>query len=162
MVTFRPFTNSDRNWVQQSNLAFYQSAHKFDETFATVLAQALDHLEEKSNDRTSTYLIAQTPNGPVGSIFLSSENKTTARIRLFYIAKAHRGKGIGAQMLLLVLTDARTSGFDLVRVSTFNRHLEAAHLYEKCGFYLTSQTPTEAFGQSMYQLDYELALSLCA
>jgi GNAT superfamily N-acetyltransferase len=91
----------------KSNLRFYRTFHDFDATFADAMNAALDLLEAQLSDVTSTYLIAESSQGPAGCIFFSSETSTAGRIRLFYLEQAYRGQGIGARLLRRVLTKAR-------------------------------------------------------
>ena len=159
LVTFRSYRTDDREWVMKSNLRFYRTFHDFDATFADALSAALDLLEAQLSNATSTYLIAESLQGPAGCIFFSSEMSTAGRIRLFYLEQAYRGQGIGARLLHDVLTKARKENFKLVRVSTFDRHPEACRLYESFGFAALTTSRSKAFGQVMRQVDYELSLS---
>jgi N-acetylglutamate synthase-like GNAT family acetyltransferase len=140
------------------NIRFYRTVHSFDASFAAVVGAALDLLEEQLTGDASTYLIAETSEGSIGCIFLSKDAEGIGRIRLFYLNQAHRGKGIGAQMLHMVLDSARESGLQRVHVSTFDRHPEACRLYTSFEFKQVAVTSAEAFGQDMQQLDYELML----
>ncbi len=157
-VTFRSYKPVDRAWVAATNLNYYQTVHKFDASFSNALVKALDHLETKLTDVESTYLIAKTHKGPVGCIFLSPEEGTTGRIRLFYLEDAYRGKGVGAKMLQQTLTQARANGLTRVRVSTFDRHNEACQLYKSFGFVQMTRFASTFFSQVMVQLDYEITL----
>lgn len=158
-VSFRPFQKSDRAWVMRENLRFYRSVHGFDASFGDALAAALDLLEPQRENPTCTYLIAENRTDLIGCIFLSADDDRAARMRLFYLKEEHRTKGIGALLLQHVIAQASKNGFELIRVSTFDRHPEACRLYESFGFVGVATTPSNAFGQIMHQLDFELTLS---
>ena len=156
MVTFRAFQSSDRAWVRNANLRFYQTVHGFDASFARTVDDALDVLESQMSDAASAYLMAESLIGPVGCIFLSREAPGIGRIRLFYFDDAYRRQGTGRRLLQRVLVHAKEQNLNAVRVSTFDRHPEACGLYESMGFELRTKCSTEAFGQTMQQVDYEL------
>ncbi|MEP3296569.1 MAG: GNAT family N-acetyltransferase [Pseudoruegeria sp.] len=159
MVTFRSYQSDDRAWVKESNSWFYQNFHDFDATFTVAVSAALEFLEGQMSKPTSNYLIVEAANRPVGCIFFNAETPTVGRIRLFYLEQAYRGQGIGMRLLRNILTDARKNGFKAVRVSTFDRHPEACRLYEFFGFEVLNINRSEAFGQVMQQIDYELLLA---
>ena len=129
MVAFRPFRTSDRPWVTEANVRFYQTVHDFDASFADAVRDALDLLESQNSEPASNYVIAEASNTPVGCIFLSLEAPAVERI------------------------------LHTVSVSTFDRHPEACRLYEAFGFELLAKSRTLAFGHVMQQLDYALSLA---
>ena len=144
--------------VAAANIGFYRDVHGFDATFAAAVTAALDFLDSRASQPANCYLIAESRNRPIGCIFLCAETPTEARIRLFYLDKAHRGQGIGRRLLRAVLSDAQDNGVETVRVSTFDRHPEACALYASAGFDPVASARALAFGQVMTKVDYDLRL----
>jgi len=158
MVSIRSYTRHDRTWVEKANVHFYQNRHKFDATFTDAVESALDELEGRISDPESCFLIAEHDGTPVGCIFLSTDQQSVGRIRLFFVDEDFRGKGIGRNLLQAVLESAMRREFEAVRVSTFERHPEACRLYEKSDFKLGNAHQMTAFGNVMQQRDYELTI----
>lgn len=159
LVTFRSFRNEDRAWVLETHVRFYRTAHGFNSSFRDAVAAALDLLEAQMPAAASQYVIAEAEEGRVGCVFLSADGAQAGRVRLFYLEDAYRGRGIGRRLLKHVVAAAEAAKLSTVRVSTFDRHPEACRLYERYGFRAVGRTPTEAFGQFMTQVDYELRVS---
>jgi ribosomal protein S18 acetylase RimI-like enzyme len=59
----------------------------------------------------------------------------------FYVQPAHRGQGIGRQLLTYALDVARDQGADYIDLNTGETDEAARHLYESLGFSRTEQRP---------------------
>ena len=157
LLILRAYEPSDRAWVAEKHEDFYRTHHDFDHTFVDAVNDALDNLETHASDLCS-YLVAECENEPIGCIFMGVDGPGRGRIRLFFVDKERQGHGTGTRLLRAVVEAARQSDFQVVRVSTFDQHAEACHLYETAGFEQLKTTTTKAFGRYMTQLDYELSL----
>ena len=160
-VTVREFRTADREWVATANIRHYTEVEAFDASFAQAVDSALDMLLAVRNDEGSKFLIAERKDvsAPAGCIFFSAETPETGRTRLFYLDEALRGRGIGKHLLDQVLNHACRHGFKHIRVSTFDRHEAACHLYRIAGFRGIERDSAVAFGQNMRQIDFELDLT---
>lgn len=154
----RPYTKADREWVRKSNIEYYSNICGFDQTFVDVFDQALDFLESRLDEPSSSYFVAQHDGKPAGCIFLCMEAPGVARIRVFYVAQTIRKRGVGRLLLQSVIARAADNRFEIVRVSTFDRHREAVQLYQSLGFEVTSTAASQAFGQNMQQIDLQLSI----
>jgi GNAT superfamily N-acetyltransferase len=162
MISFRPYTPADRNWVSEAHLQHYCGGEGFDSSFAGVLGKALDGLEHQISNPRSQFLVAHDGLVTLGCIFLSPEGAQNTRIRLFYLDKACRGQGLGLGLLRRVVGHARETGAERVLVSTFDRHRAACQLYGAFGFQSRIGEPTEYFGHVMRQIDFTLDLAASA
>ncbi len=158
-VIFRDYRHSDRAWVIEANLLHYRTVEGFDADFEDAVVGALDLLEQQIGDEKSNFTIAESEGRPVGCIFFSAEAGNAGRIRLFYLDKAQRGHGLGRRMMTRIIDNARSSGFETIRVSTFDRHRAACRLYTSLGFHHTTRERAVVFGQPMRQVDFELSLT---
>jgi (aminoalkyl)phosphonate N-acetyltransferase len=112
------------------------------------------HLEEKHFDpedfnerykfnlgKTDTiYLVAVSESDEVigflgcqGQSVLHHEGKIF-EIQEFYVARPHRGKGIGRDLLGAVEEKLRKTGAEILEVSTHAKRTEARRFYAKLGF----------------------------
>ncbi|SFB82593.1 GNAT family N-acetyltransferase [Tropicimonas isoalkanivorans] len=157
---FRSYKPSDRDWIIRANVRHYERIDGFDPSFAEAVSKALDLLEERIDDDTSKFLIAEAGEirRPVGCVFFSTERAAVGRLRLFYLEEPFRGLGIGRQMIEDLIGHAKTHDFEKILVSTFDRHEAACRLYRKLGFREMAKEPATAFGQLMFQIDFEKTL----
>ncbi|AVO38052.1 GNAT family N-acetyltransferase [Pukyongiella litopenaei] len=158
-VVLRDYRRRDRAWVTAANLRHYRTVEGFDAGFEDAIVAALDLLERHIDDETSTFLIAEADGRPVGCVFFCADTGTAGRVRLFYLDKAQRGRGLGRRMMTRIIDRARASGFETIRVSTFDRHRAACRLYAALGFDRTTRARATVFGQPMRQVDFELGLT---
>lgn len=156
MVTIRPYRSADRPWIADTHVRFYQTVHNFDRGFADVVDAALALLERQKSEATSFYQIMEAEKQRVGCLFLSADAPAIGRVRLFYLDAAYRRRGLGKRLLRGALAAAKDNSLRAIRVSTFDRHPEACRLYEAFGFELVKTAPSQAFGQDLTQVDYEL------
>ena len=62
----------------------------------------------------------------------------TVELTLVAVAETHQGRGVGKQMLRLVLDELRRAGFERAIVGTSNAGVGEIAYYQKCGFRLLS------------------------
>ena len=71
----------------------------------------------------------------VGNLWVSvKEDKKEAWISKIEIAEAHRGKGLGREVLLLLEAQLKAQGFKQIGLHVFGDNLVARHLYESLGY----------------------------
>ncbi|RYH00820.1 GNAT family N-acetyltransferase [Salipiger sp. IMCC34102] len=157
---FRDYRLTDREWVATVSVDHYTRIEGFDPSFAKAVSTALDLLEARNDEEASRFLIVETveTRRPVGCVFLSADEPTTGRLRLFYLDAAYRGLGIGRRMIEEVIAHAEAQGFERIRVSTYDRHEAACRLYRNLGFREQARKPALAFGQQMHQIEFEKTL----
>jgi len=95
------------------------------------------HLAELVRNGDTTVLLTGEP--PIGLAILRFRTATWAAekeayLAEFYVAPAHRGRGIGRQFLAEVLDHARERGAIYVDLNTSEDDEAARHLYEDFGF----------------------------
>lgn len=159
MVELRGYRPEDQHWVVEANTRHYLDVEGFSADFAAVVLAAAKYLESQRHNPRSDFTIAEKEGRPVGCVFLAPETDVAARLRLFFVAEAARGQGVGGRMLRRLLFRARSNGVEMIRVSTFDRHQRACRLYRSLGFRVVADAPVDAFGQRMRQLDFEFDLA---
>lgn len=158
-IGFRPYAPADRAWVRRVNLRQYREVEGFDAGFDAALDASLARIEAQRTGGRVAFLIAEAAGQPVGTLFLCRESDESARIRLFYLDEAWRGRGVGRRMLDQAISAARGHGYAQICVSTFTRHGAACRLYHARGFQGVVHPPAEVFGQCLVQVDYHLWLA---
>jgi GNAT superfamily N-acetyltransferase len=79
-------------------------------------------------------LVARTNAEVVGVGALKPVDTTVAEIKRMYVRPSARGQGIGHEILVRLLSDARTIGYQVARLETATFMREAHALYRSHGF----------------------------
>jgi GNAT superfamily N-acetyltransferase len=158
-VVLRPYHALDRAWVATAHAAHYTVHEKFSPDFSHDVEQALDLLDSRMSHHSSCFLILETSQSRIGSIFLYEETQGEGRIRLFHLVEQFRKKGLGRLALRHVMSHAHVFGYHTIRVSTFERHRDACRLYQSYGFQHVTGSSRMAYGQFLRQVDFELKLN---
>lgn len=115
--------------------------------------------ESTKEQGDQAYVCAEGNNQPVG-YFQYSQNGDHSEGRLKYVLvdPAQRGKGVGTQMIHLLLTQAfHHDETKSIRLNVFDANPAAIHCYQKAGFEITGTTP-DAFA---YQNERWSRISMC-
>ncbi|QDY68811.1 GNAT family N-acetyltransferase [Qingshengfaniella alkalisoli] len=148
--------NGDTGWVIDVHRAHYRDVEGFDDSFAPVVARAVDAFDPIRDHGW----IACAGLEQVGSLFMIRENAQVARLKLFYIAASCRGQGLGRLMLHKAERSGRRDGTSLMRVRTFKQHTAAVRLYVRSGFELVEEFPVHEFGRPLVEQCWEKALDV--
>lgn len=70
----------------------------------------------------------------VGSIGLKKIDAQNGELKKFFVAKAHRGKGVAQKLFGALLKAAEKHGFQKLWLGTVDEFAAAHKFYEKCGF----------------------------
>lgn len=82
--------------------------------------------------------IAEQQETVIGVFVLIALDSGVAEIKNIALAEPQRGKGLGKQMVLSALEEAKKLGFRSVEIGTGNSSLAQLALYQKCGFRMKS------------------------
>ncbi|RAZ67850.1 GNAT family N-acetyltransferase [Planococcus maitriensis] len=82
--------------------------------------------------------IAEQQETVIGVFVLIALDSDVAEIKNIALAEPQRGKGLGKQMVLSALEEAKKLGFRSVEIGTGNSSLAQLALYQKCGFRMKS------------------------
>jgi molybdopterin-guanine dinucleotide biosynthesis protein A/predicted GNAT family N-acyltransferase len=115
-------------------------------------------LDGDLDDPAGTYAelwIAMVGGDVAGSVALRDLGGGAYELKRMYLRSAHRGRGVGKQLLTTALDWARANGTRVVRLDTTERMVSARRLYESFGFV---RVPGDAPRQGQQRLLYELTL----
>ena len=137
--------------------AYYAREWDFGLPFETKVAGEMAEFLGRADWHRDLFKIARMNDDIVGSITLdaSAHDDGTAHLRWFVVADAARGKGLGKQLMGLVMDFARTQGIDKIYLTTFEGLDPARALYEKAGFELTASKPGETWGRKVVEQRFE-------
>jgi GNAT superfamily N-acetyltransferase len=102
--------------------------------------------------------IAEDGGQMVGSIAVTRETDSLARLRWFLVRRTARGQGLGRRLLDEAMAYTRERGFERVELETFSELRTAAQMYLDAGFELLDAQPMARWGREIELRHYELRL----
>lgn len=100
-------------------------------------------------------LVAEADGAVVGSVMVSPRGPDTGWLSKFFVASAHRGRGIGRILLAAAMEKARAAGYRRLELETRTIFPEAAHLYESTGWVRGPDPPPGHGPDRSYSLDLD-------
>lgn len=87
------------------------------------------------------FLIAESDGVPIGyaQLILNSKDETIKykkpiEIRRIYVLQTYLGKGVGKELMLVAIGEARQKGCDCIWLGVWEKNLRAIEFYKKWGF----------------------------
>lgn len=102
--------------------------------------------------------IAEQSGEMVGSIAVTRESDSLARLRWFLVRRVARGTGVGRRLLDEAMASIRDGGFERVELETFSELTTAARMYLDAGFEVVDAAPRLQWGREIELRHYELRL----
>jgi GNAT superfamily N-acetyltransferase len=97
--------------------------------------------------------LAAADGTAMGCIGLKPFKDATAEMKRLYVRPAHRGKGIGRELVMHIIQDAKEIGYHYLVLDTLPSMIEAQALYAQLGFVeTTSYTFNPLVGTRYLQL----------
>ena len=104
--------------------------------------KSITNMFDAYQTRKSAYFVADDDGHIVGGCGISplkGDSTNTAELQKMYIAKSHRGKGIGKQLLKSCMNYAKKQGYSGIYLETLPSMKIAGTLYQKAGFKFLSE-----------------------
>lgn len=155
---FRPFTPADAPWLAERHGTLYALAEGFDDTFAPLVAQILADFIAAHDPAREAGWIVEVAGQRVGSIFCVRLDDDTAKLRLFLLEPAMRGRGLGRRMLARCMDFARAAGYARMELWTHESHKAACALYAANGWRLAASKPVHNFGVDLVEQSWKIDL----
>ena len=155
---FRPFTPADAPWLAERHGTLYALAEGFDDTFAPLVAQILADFIAAHDPAREAGWIVEVAGQRVGSIFCVRLDDDTAKLRLFLLEPAMRGRGLGRRMLARCMDFARAAGYARMELWTHESHKAACALYAAAGWRVAASKPVHSFGVDLVEQSWKIDL----
>jgi putative acetyltransferase len=114
----------------------YESAIGFDLCFQDFDREVAELPGEYAPPR-GALLLAMAEERPVGCVALRALDERTCELKRLYVRPVARGRGVGRLLCETVIAEARSRGYDRMRLDTVPQMAEAIALYRALGFTAT-------------------------
>jgi len=148
----------DIGYVIHRHGALYAREYGYGLQFETYVAKGLCEFVERFDPRTNRVWICEHEARIVGFLLLMNRGEA-AQLRYFLIEPEYRGIGLGSRLMTLFVDFLKTCGYRSAYLWTTDELTTAARLYTRCGFTLTEEKESMAFGKSLTERRYDLALT---
>jgi DNA-binding MarR family transcriptional regulator/GNAT superfamily N-acetyltransferase len=156
----RPHRIGDMGWVVYSEAVGYAEQFGWDASFEALVAKIAQEFIANFDPARERCWIAELDGQHVGHIFLVKHptEPGTAKLRLLFVDRSARGRGLGKTLVNECIRFARTAGYRKVVLWTQSILASAHRIYQTAGFRLVKEEPHRSFGHDLIGQEWELKL----
>jgi len=161
MITLRPFAAADKDWLVERHQTLYAQDEGFDDTFGPLVDTILEAFLAEHDPAREQGWVAEEDGTRLGTIFCVAagpDRPRTAKLRLFLLDPAARGKGLGKQLLTTCMAFAKAAGYRDMVLWTHESHRAACALYAASGWELTDSRAVTSFGVNLVEQSWRIDL----
>lgn len=156
--TLRDHRPGDLGLIIHHQAVLYHREYGWDITFEALLAEIAATFIRQYDPKREGCWVAERDGEMLGSVTVTGQDETTAKLRMLFVLEAARGLGLGGLLVDHAIAFARSKGYRELVLWTQDILTAAVGLYVSRGFSLKSATPNESFGQRFVSQVYTLAL----
>ena len=158
VITIRPFTQSDIEYVISRHKTLYYAERHLSGTFSAYVDEIVYRFVEQYDPETDCLKILECNGVPAGSIAIAKADEETAQLRFFMLEPEMRQRGYGNRLMDMALDFCREKGYKKVFLLTITAQVIARHVYETHGFYKVSSNDKSEWGDGVVEECWELEL----
>lgn len=159
VITIRPFTQSDIEYVISRHKTLYYAERHLNGTFSAYVDEIVYHFVDKFNAQTDCLKILECNGVPAGSIAIAKVDSKTAQLCFFMLEPEMRQRGYGNHLMDIALDFCREKRYEKVFLLTITAQVIARHVYEAHGFYKVASYDKSEWGDGVIEERWELSLS---
>jgi len=148
----------DLGWVMHLHGAFYGKVYGYGISFETYVGLGLHEFYQQYDPGRDCFWLCEHGDRIIGSLLLMHRGTDTAQLRYFMVLPEYQGIGLGKRLMERFMELLRQRGYRSAYLWTVDGLPAAASLYRRCGFRLTEEKPSTAFGKPLREQRYDLAL----
>ncbi len=149
----------DLGYVIHLHGKLYAAEYQYGVQFEMYVAAGMHEFYENYDPAKDRVWICEHAGRIIGFLLLMHRAHEAAQLRYFLIDPAYRGIGLGRKLMELYMEFLRRCGYTSSYLWTTHELTAAASLYKRCGFRLTEEKESVAFGKPLKEQRYELTVS---
>ncbi len=158
IITIRPFTQSDIEYVISRHKTLYYAERHLSGTFSAYVDEIVYRFVDRYNPESDCLKILECNGVPAGSIAIAKADESTAQLRFFMLEPEMRQRGYGNRLMDMALDFCREKGYKKVFLLTITAQVIARHVYETHGFCKISSNDKSEWGDGVIEECWELEL----
>ncbi len=158
VITIRPFTQSDIEYVISRHKTLYYAERHLSGTFSAYVDEIVYRFVNNFDSQTDCLKILECNGVPAGSIAIAKADKDTAQLRFFMLEPEMRQRGYGNRLMDMALDFCREKGYKKVFLLTITAQVIARHVYETHGFYKAASYDKSEWGDGVVEERWVLEL----
>ncbi|WP_266204234.1 GNAT family N-acetyltransferase [Pontibacter kalidii] len=156
-LTFRTeLKPGDLGYITYRHGAIYKNECNYGLEFESYVAYGLYEFYSQYDPDKDRIWLAEHEGKIVGTICLTHRPGNAAQLRFFLLEPEYRGIGLGKKLMELYMAFYREKGYTSSYLWTTHEQEPAIALYERYGFRLTEEKPSEAFGKPLIEQRFDL------
>jgi ribosomal protein S18 acetylase RimI-like enzyme len=145
----------DLGFVVYRHGKLYAQENGYGIAFEAYVAAGLAEFYDGYDAEKDRVWVCETEDKIIGFLLLMHRSETAAQLRYFYLEPGFRGIGLGNELMRLFMDFLKEKGYKSAYLWTTNEQTAAASLYERCGFQLTEQKESDAFGKPLVEQRFD-------
>ncbi len=146
----------DFGYIIHRHGAMYAKEYNHGVSFEMYVAEGICEFYQNYDATKDRVWLCEHQGKIIGSLFLQHRENNKAQLRYFFLEKEYRGIGLGKFLMKSYMDFYKKSGYSSSYLWTTDELDTAAAIYNKQGFTLTEELPTNAFGKTVTERKFEL------
>ncbi|HEY0457571.1 MAG TPA: GNAT family N-acetyltransferase [Pyrinomonadaceae bacterium] len=148
----------DLGYVVYRHGKLYAQENEYGIAFEAYVAAGLAEFYRGYDAEKDRVWVCEAEGEIIGFLLLMHRSETAAQLRYFYLEPEYRGIGLGSELMRLFMDFLKEKGYQSAYLWTTDEQSAAAALYERCGFKLTEEKESSAFGKPLIEQRFDLHL----
>ncbi|HVE58199.1 MAG TPA: GNAT family N-acetyltransferase [Pyrinomonadaceae bacterium] len=148
----------DLGYVIYRHGKLYNEENGYGIDFEAYVAAGLSEFYRLYDAEKDRVWVCENEDRIIGFLLLMHRGERAAQLRYFYLEPGFRGIGLGSRLMQLFMDFLKEKSYKSAYLWTTNEQTAAASLYERYGFKLTEEKPSNTFGKPLVEQRYDLNL----
>jgi N-acetylglutamate synthase-like GNAT family acetyltransferase len=153
------FKPGDIGYLIHLHGKLYHEGFRFGIGFEIYVAESFAQFYRQYLPEKDKIWICEHGQEIIGFVLMMDRGEGVGQLRFFLIHPDYRHIGLGNELMNRCLAFAHQKEFQQVILWTTDQLPAARHLYQKHGFLLVEEKPSDSFGVTLKEQKYELILS---
>jgi GNAT superfamily N-acetyltransferase len=146
----------DLGYVMYRHGKLYHAEYGYGVGFEAYVGAGLHEFYKNYDPKQDRAWICEHEDQIIVFLLLVHRENNTAQLRYFYLENEYRGIGLGNKLLQLFIDFAKECHYDRAYLWTTDELPTAHYLYQKFGFELMEEKPSNDFGKPVIEQKYEV------